>query len=107
MFKYFYNLRGGRDEAPDAESVPLGAGEAEALVEERITEQVLAGLPHNLRLDTTCLPSPPHHHDGHLEELSPCHLAGDTPPLVHASTNTGAAGAQCFGLNRTVCTFLF
>ena len=58
MFKYFYNLRGGRDEAPDAESVPLGAGEAEALVEERVTEQVLAGLPHNLRLDTTCLPSP-------------------------------------------------
>ena len=45
--------------------------------------------------------------DGYLEELSPRHLAGDAPPLVHASTHTGAAGAQCFGLNRTVCTFLF
>ena len=58
MLKYFFILRGGRDEAPDAESVPLGAREAEALVEERVTQQVLACLPHNLRLDTTCLPSP-------------------------------------------------
>ena len=59
MLKYFYNLRGGRHKASDAESVPLSAREAEALVEERVTEQVLAGLPHNLCLDRTCLPSPP------------------------------------------------
>ena len=60
------NSRGGGHEAPDAQPVPLSAGEAQALVEQRVAQQVLARLPHNLG----------------LHELAVHHLAGDPPPLV-------------------------
>ena len=53
-------------------------------------------------------PHHPHHDDGHLEELSPRHLAGDAPSLVHASAYTGAAGHNTLALIvHTVCTFAF
>ena len=58
--------RGRGHQSPDAQPVPLSAGEAQALVEQRITQQVLARLPDNLR----------------LHELAVHHLARDPPPLV-------------------------
>ena len=75
------NSRGWRHQAPDAQPVPLSAGEAEALVEQRVTQQILPCLPDNLR----------------LHELAVHHLAGDAPTLV---TRAGHAGAGTKKINR-------
>ena len=66
--------RGGRHQAPDAQPVPLSAGEAQALVEQRVAQQVLPCLPDNLR----------------LHELAVHHLASDAPPLVTRAGHMGA-----------------
>ena len=71
---HYRDSRGWGHQAPDAQPVPLSPGEAEALVEQRVTQQVLACLPDNLR----------------LHELAVHHLAGDASPLV---TRAGHAGA--------------
>ena len=80
--------RGGRHQASDAESVPLWAGEAEALVKQRITQQVLPGLPDNLR----------------LHELAVHHLARDAPPLVTGAGNSSAGTKyNMWGLQYVFC----
>ena len=68
--------RGGRHQTSDAESVSLRSGEAEAFVKQRVTKQVLPGLPDNLR----------------LHELAVHHLARDAPPLVTRARPSGHAG---------------
>ena len=70
----YRDSRGWRHQTPDAQPVPLSPGEAQALVEQWVAQQVLACLPDNLR----------------LHELAVHHLAGDASPLV---TRAGHAGA--------------
>ena len=70
--------RGWGHQTPDAQPVPLSAGEAQALVEQRVTQQVLARLPDNLR----------------LHELAVHHLARDPPPLVTGARPSGHAGSR-------------
>ena len=68
--------RGGRHQTSDAESVSLRPGEAEAFVKQWVTQQVLPGLPDNLR----------------LHELAIHHLARDASPLVTAGA--GHSGSE-------------
>ena len=73
------NSRGWRHQTSDAQSVPLSAGEAEALVKQRVAQEVLPRLPHDL-----C-----------LHELAVDHLARDASPLVTCSSHTGAETQNC------------
>merc|ERR1719245_1979725 len=62
---------GGWHQSSDTQSVSLCPGEAKTLVKERITEQILASLPHNLR----------------LQILSPAHLGCDASLLFNTSNS--------------------